>query len=272
MSKPLLFSALDLPEQLLEDDNHAEKIELPAGFEVMPISSAPQYTLYRLLRHLRPAKVLEIGTQSGYSALIMALAFRDNGRRVDITSVDPFCPCGDNNGLATLAEWYTTISKSGFKSDIRLLISPSERILPSLQVELDFVFVDGSHEYEHVRQDCLLALKLLRDGGYFLVHDSTIYESVRKGALEIIRDFQLPYSVNNIQKNDRGDLCGWTIVRKRGGIEASLVDAALAEGVLMLADKAARESAGTSSGPLIHRILGKAKALIRGKELTAEDQ
>jgi len=228
---------LDLPEILLSDDNHPANIDLPFGFDAMPISSSPQFTLYRLLRHLKPARVLEIGSQCGYSALIMALAFRDNGMEVDITCVDPFLPTGDNDGLFTFTYWYNTIYKSGFKPGIQLLLATSETILPHINKQFDFIFIDGSHEYEHVRQDCLLALNLLKDGGYFIVHDYVIYESVRKGADEVIKMFDLPFFVNNIQINDRGDLCGWMISRKVEKIEISKLSSSISDGYALLASK-----------------------------------
>ena len=209
-----LDERLDLPAELLGDDNHPEKIRLPEGFAEMPISSAPQYSLYRLVKYLKPSSVLEIGTQAGCSAFTMALAFRDNGEEVDITCVDPFYRTGDNDGLATLTEWYDNIYGSGFKGGIQLLISTSEQMLPQINRRFDFVFVDGNHEYENVRRDCLLALTLLKDGGYFLVHDYVIYESVRRGVDEVVQCFSLPFAVNEEQMNHRGDLCGWAIARR----------------------------------------------------------
>lgn len=259
MKKKTISTDLNLPESLLTDDNHSEKIAMPKGIDKMPISSSPQYTLYRMLRHLKPASVLEIGTQSGYSALIMALAFRDNQMKVDITCVDPFLPSGDNNGFSTLAEWYNTINKSGFKSGIQLLLSTSEIILPYMNRQFDFVFVDGSHEYEHVRQDCLLSLNLLKEGGYFLVHDSTIYPSVKKGAEEVIHKFNLPYFVNDIQKNDRGDLCGWTITKKTTGLKSSMVSNALQEGYSRIESDILRRQCDSIPMGFVNRLFRRRK-------------
>ena len=216
-----MISALDLPESLLTDDNHPEKIALPGSLKKVPISSAPQYTLYRLLRHLKPTSVLEIGSQAGSSALIMAMAFRDNQMDVDVTCVDPFYSTGDNDGLSTLTDWYNTIYKSGFKPGIQLLISTSEIIIPLVNKRFDFVFVDGSHKYEDVRNDSLLSLLLLTVGGYFLVHDYMIYESVRRACDEVVTVCGLPHYVNSIQKNYRGEVCGWMIARKTRDFQQS---------------------------------------------------
>ena len=214
---------IDLSSSLLDDDNHEQALELPSGSRPIPISSAPQYTLYRLVRQLKPRSVLEIGTQVGGSAMTMAFAMRDNGTPVDVTCVDPFLRTGDNDGLASLEKWYENILSIGLKDGIDLLISTSGRILPSIGRSFDFVFVDGSHEYLNVREDCYLALSLLPVGGYFLAHDYLSYESVRKGCDEVINRFRLPHHVNRIQKNYRGDLCGWVIARKEADIPAESI-------------------------------------------------
>ncbi len=257
---PINFKTdLGLPDHLVSDDNHAQQITLPAGFEKMPISSAPQYSLYRLLRHLKPRSVLEIGTQCGYSALIMALAFRDNEETIDIVCVDPFLPTGDNDGLSTFNYWYDAIYKSGFKPGIQLLLGTSEAILPYINKQFDFVFVDGSHEYEHVRQDCLLALNLLKPGGYFLVHDYIIYESVKRAADEVIQSFNLPFSINSIQKNDRGDLCGWIIARKTNDIQSSVITASIHNGYSLLMEALMAKTKKPAQRSLLSRIRNRLK-------------
>ena len=217
-------TGVDLPEALINDDNHAQPIQLPKGLSELPISSSPQYTLYRLLRHLQPRSVLEIGSQIGASAVAMALAFRDNGEEVDVTCIDPFYPSGDNDGLSTLSEWYQNVYGSGFKEGIDLLVTTSAEIMPFLNKEFDFVFVDGSHEYRDVKQDCRMALGLLSVGGYFMAHDYMTYEGVRRALEETVAEFELPFAVNRIQRNFRGDLCGWLIARKLREVEIDMFE------------------------------------------------
>jgi len=205
---------LSIPDDLLQDDNHPQDIALPVEIPALPISSAPQYTIYRLVKHLGVKSILEIGTQSGASPVAMALALRDNHLPIDITCVDPFLPTGDNDGLSTLTDWYKNVYGSGFKAGVQLLVTTSAQVLPILGRSFDFVFVDGSHLYRDVKEDCLLSLLLLEVGGWFLVHDYVVYESVRRACDEIVAEFCLPHSVNSIQRNYRGELCGWMIARK----------------------------------------------------------
>lgn len=211
--------ALDLPHGLINDDDHPEALVLPPGLTELPRSSAPNFTLYRLVRHLRPQRVLEIGTQTGASAVTMALAFRDNGIVPDITCVDPFYLTGDNEGSSSLAAWYENVFASGLKPGIQLLLTTSQAVLPELTRRFDFAFVDGSHLYADVRADLLMTLAMLRPGGYLIAHDYMIYESVRRACDEVVAEHQLPAAVNIIQTNQRGERCGWIVVRRPAGVD-----------------------------------------------------
>lgn len=88
LKNPSLPTPLPLPVSLLCDGNHEEAISLPPTMAKVPISLSPQFTLHRLVRHLKPSRILEIGTQSGASAAVMAVAMAQNGIPVDITCID----------------------------------------------------------------------------------------------------------------------------------------------------------------------------------------
>jgi len=202
-----------LPLELINDRNAAQDILLPSSMPALPISSSPQYTLYRLVRYLKPKHILEIGSQHGASAVAMALAMRDNNTPVDITCIDPFLPSGDNDGLPTLENWYRNVTTSGFMGGIRLLMTTSEKVLPFMKEQYDFVLIDGSHEYKDVRYDFETVLALVPAGGYVWLHDYMTYESVRRACQEVVVKYNLPYAINEVQRNYRNDLCGWMIVR-----------------------------------------------------------
>ncbi len=205
---------LEIPYDLLVDDNHPESVKLPLSMPVFEQSSAPQYTLYRLVKQLKPKKILEIGTQGGCSAVAMAFAQRDNGDVVDVTCVDPFIPCGDNDGADTLGIWHSLIHQSGYLGNgIDLVVSTSERFFNTNSEKFDFIVVDGSHHYEFVKYDFKTALRHIKVGGVIWLHDYMIYESVRNAINEVIVENQLPFSINEIQKNGRGEVCGWAIAR-----------------------------------------------------------
>jgi predicted O-methyltransferase YrrM len=206
---------LQLPRALLRDADDPEPIELPPGLAGLARSSSPQYTLYRLVRCTRPRAILEIGTQEGASAVACALAMRDNGTPMDVVCVDPFLESGDNDGLATLRQWYDYVRDSGFLGrGVQLMMTESRQAVAMLEKRFNLVLVDGSHKYDDVRHDFEWALSLLSPDGLVWLHDYVHYESVRRAVDEVVAERRLAHAVNDVQRNARGDLCGWCLAGK----------------------------------------------------------
>lgn len=88
--------------------------------------------LEMLVRMLRPRRVLEIGTFTGYSALSMAAGLED-GAELHTVEVD--------DELEEFIRSYFDRSEHGHK--IRLHIGSALEIAPKLGGEFDLVFIDG---------------------------------------------------------------------------------------------------------------------------------
>lgn len=88
--------------------------------------------LTMLTRMIRPGRVLEIGTFTGYSALSFAAGLEENAR-IDTIEVD--------DELESLAQSYFDRSEHGRK--IHLHIGSALDIAPTLGTEFDMVFIDG---------------------------------------------------------------------------------------------------------------------------------
>lgn len=88
--------------------------------------------LTMLTRMIRPSRVLEIGTFTGYSALSFAAGLEENAR-IDTIEVD--------DELESLAQSYFDRSEHGRK--IHLHIGSALDIAPTLGTEFDLVFIDG---------------------------------------------------------------------------------------------------------------------------------
>ena len=88
--------------------------------------------LTMLTRMIRPNRVLEIGTFTGYSALSFAAGLEE-GARIDTIEVD--------DELESLAQSYFDRSEHGRK--IHLHIGSALDIAPTLGTEFDLVFIDG---------------------------------------------------------------------------------------------------------------------------------
>jgi len=115
--------------------------------------------LEMLVRMVRPRRVLEIGTFTGYSALSMAAGL-DEGAQLDTIEVD--------DELEQLAQSYFDRSPHGAK--IRLHIGSALDIAPTLGTQFDLVFIDGDkREYPAYYR------MLLGDGGgEALVHSGSL--------------------------------------------------------------------------------------------------
>lgn len=88
--------------------------------------------LEMLVRMLRPRRILEIGTFTGYSALSMAAGL-DEGASIDTVEVD--------DELEELAQSF--FDRSPYGAHIRLHIGSALDIAPKLGYPFDLVFIDG---------------------------------------------------------------------------------------------------------------------------------
>ncbi len=115
--------------------------------------------LRMIVRMVRPQRVLEIGTFTGYSALSMAAGLTDDAR-LDTIEVD--------DELEELAQSFFDRSEHGRK--ISLHIGSALDIAPTLGGEFDLVFIDGDkREYPDYYR-----MLMGDNGGKPLVHSDSI--------------------------------------------------------------------------------------------------
>lgn len=111
---------------------------------------------------------METGVAYGVStvAICEALSGLEGERRH--YGIDP-CQMIEFNGTALAA-----LEKCGTKELFELMEGPSHQMLPMLLdkgVKLDFAFIDGWHTFDYTLIDVFYADKMLRPGGFMLVHD-----------------------------------------------------------------------------------------------------
>ena len=117
--------------------------------------------LEMICRMIRPAKVLEIGTFTGYGALAMAAGLPDGAELFTIEINDEL--------ESFISGW---ISESPHREKIHLLIGNALSIIPDLNVSFDLVFIDG--EKDQYIDYYEAALNKTRPGG-FLIADNTLW-------------------------------------------------------------------------------------------------
>jgi predicted O-methyltransferase YrrM len=118
---------------------------------------------------------LEIGCAYGLSSLHICLVIKERDG-ASHTIIDPFQKSQwDGVGIRNLKE-------AGIEF-FHLIEVKSEFALPRLLEEkegqLDFIFIDGWHTFDHTLLDCFYATRLLRVGGYLVLDDVT-FPSVRR--------------------------------------------------------------------------------------------
>lgn len=115
-----------------------------------------------------PARILEVGTAVGYSALLMASVMPENCRITTIEKYEKRIPEAKEN-----------FRLAGMEEKITLLEGDAGEILAGLSGSFDFIFMDAAKgQYVHWLPD---ALRLLAPGGLLMsdnvLQDGTIVES-----------------------------------------------------------------------------------------------
>lgn len=155
----------ELPVYISEIEKEALRDEVPV------IRRGTRDLLRYLLRTERPARVLEVGTAIGYSALFMKECLPDN---VQITTIEKV--------EMRLVKARENLERYDPEGRIRLLEGDASRVLRDLSEageQYDFIFMDAAKgQYMNFLPD---VLKLLGAGGTLvsdnILHDCDILES-----------------------------------------------------------------------------------------------
>jgi predicted O-methyltransferase YrrM len=129
--------------------------------------------LLERVRALQPRVVVEIGADEGGTLFLWTRASADNARLVAVDTR----PLGRLGRLSS----YAVVRRGFARDDQRVdLLFPRDSHDPRTVEELtrliaaapiDFLFIDGDHSYEGVKQDYELYAPLVRDGGIVALHD-----------------------------------------------------------------------------------------------------
>lgn len=121
-------------------------------------------------RLLRPDRILEVGTFTGYSALCLAEGLSSNGQ---LHTID----CNDE--LAATVQ--TTFEKSGHGRQIHFHLGKAQELIPQIPGTFDLVFLDADKEGYGAYFD--LVIDRVPSGGYILA-DNVLYHGEVLDSLE----------------------------------------------------------------------------------------
>jgi predicted O-methyltransferase YrrM len=163
--------------------------------------------LEMLSNMIRPEKILEIGTFTGFSALCLSKGLLEGGmlHTIEIREED-----------ASLAQDY--FNKAGAADKIKLHIGHARSIIPSLKEEWDMVFIDA--DKVNYIEYYLLTLPLVKKGG-FIIADNVLFhgqvlvdDPVGKNAKAIHAFNEYVASDENVQQVILTVRDGLSVIRK----------------------------------------------------------
>lgn len=126
------------------------------------ISGNLQGTFLRMLSYMiRPQKILEVGTYTGYAAICLAEGLQENGMLHTIEI---------NEELEDIQRKY--FEAAGLQDKIQIHIGNALEIIPTLKEEFDLVFIDA--DKANYPQYFELIIEKVRKGG-FIIADNVLW-------------------------------------------------------------------------------------------------
>ncbi len=132
----------------------------------IPVVRPETAALLKILIMLRrPARVLEVGTAIGYSAILMA-SFLPVAPHIDTVELDP----------ERVLEARSHIRDAGLESAVRVIAGDAAEVLPCLQTPYDLIFLDGpkGHYLEYYDE----LLRLLAPNGVLFCDNVIFYGKI----------------------------------------------------------------------------------------------
>ncbi len=159
----------ELPTNGFTYQQIAKDVENVVGY----LDPGQEQLLFEIVKGLPDgAVIIEIGSHLGRSTSAMALACVNSQKRIFV--VDPW----DGGGLgSTRAIWNSNFKRLGLAQYVTPIQGFSQDVMKEWDpnFKADFIFVDGAHWWEEVREDFYLTYPLLKDGGWYAYHDITYH-------------------------------------------------------------------------------------------------
>ena len=147
--------------------------------------------LEMLVRMLRPKRILEIGTFTGYSALSMAAGLEE-GAFIDTCEVD--------DELEMIAADF--FERSGLGDKIRQHIGSALEIAPKLGEQYDLVFIDGDKREYTAYYEMLFEHNLVHSNSFILADNILWYGKVVEEVGRKDKQTQEIIAFNEYVRND----------------------------------------------------------------------
>lgn len=154
-----ILEHIDPEDLVLQELDRETHLKMPGARMLSGHLQGQVLTL--LSKMIRPERILEIGTFTGYSAICLAKGLTQTGKLITIELDDE---------LEDLARKY--FIKSGFQQKVIQLIGPALEIIPFISETFDLVFLDADKR-EYIDYYNLVFDKV-RSGGH-IIADNTLW-------------------------------------------------------------------------------------------------
>ena len=171
-----------------------------------------------IIQKKNPRTFLEIGIFHGVTARnVCEIMFKNHGDNSNYIGVDIFDNSNTydkevvpsktfNNPFKTL--YFRYIKKqnpyslaavedllSKFKKNIKIIQGDTNQILHNINLKnIDFIFIDGGHDYKTVKNDLEQSFKIISKNGTILCDDWNLSQAL--GVREAIKDFSKEQNIN----------------------------------------------------------------------------
>jgi predicted O-methyltransferase YrrM len=120
--------------------------------------------------------IVEIGSHQGRSTVVLAAA------RARVVAIDPFVGGAMFGGLATREVFLANLATAGVADRVELRQAKSTELRPTWRQPIDFLYIDGKHDYWTLSDDLRWA-EFLPTGGRLAIHDAFSSIGVTLGLL-----------------------------------------------------------------------------------------
>ena len=171
-----------------------------------------------IIQKKNPRTFLEIGVFHGVTARnVCELMFKNHGDDFNYIGIDIFDDSNAydkevvpsktfNNPFKTF--YFRYIKKqnpysviavedllSKFKKNIKIIQGDTNKILHEINLKnIDFIFIDGGHDYKTVKNDLVQSFKIINKNGTILCDDWNLSQAL--GVREAIKDFSKEKNIN----------------------------------------------------------------------------
>jgi hypothetical protein len=140
---------------------------------------------WTLLNEFRPKRLLEIGVYRGQTISLWQLVASITNQEMEIWGISPLSSSGDEVSNYADLDYESDIRENfqAFGLETANLMrglstdSKSQEFVEN--TKWDLIYLDGSHDYEVVKHDFLLASRSLEKGGILVLDDASLYSDYK---------------------------------------------------------------------------------------------